>query len=60
MIRGIEVIYVGIELPDKAREVVVLEIVRKKITSKLRWPPNNESSVIFTPRNYVVRGRVIY
>lgn len=51
---------IGIELPDKAREVVVLEIVRKEITSELRWPPNNESSVIFTPRNYVVSGWIIY
>jgi hypothetical protein len=52
--------YICIELPDKAREVVVLEIVRKEITSKLRWSPNNESSVIFTPRNYMVSGWIIY
>lgn len=46
-------------MPDKAREVVVLEIVREQITSKLRWPPNNKSGVVFTPRNDVVGGGII-
>lgn len=38
----------------------MLEIVGKEVTSKLRRSPNNEGSVIFTPRNYVVCGWIVY
>ena len=52
--------YIGVELADEAREIVVLEVVRKEVTSELRWTPNNKSGVIFTPGDYMVCARVIY
>lgn len=51
---------IGVELADEAREIVVLEVVRKEVTSELRWTPNNKGGVIFTPRDYMVCARVIY
>jgi hypothetical protein len=38
----------------------VLEIVGEEVTSELRRPPNDEGSVVFTPRNYVVGGGIVY
>lgn len=51
--------YIGVELADKAREVVMLEVIRKKVTSELGRTPNNEGCIIFTPRDNMVSSWVI-
>lgn len=51
--------YVGVELADKAREVVVLEVVGKEISGELRRTPNDEGGVVFAPRDDVVGGGVV-
>lgn len=51
--------YIGVELANKAREVVVFEVVGEKVSSKLWGPPNNEGSVVLAPRDYVVGGGII-
>ncbi|WVY91302.1 hypothetical protein V8G54_036816, partial [Vigna mungo] len=38
--------YISIELANKAREVVVFEVVGEKVSGKLWGPPNNEGSVV--------------
>jgi len=52
--------YIGVELPDKAGEVVVLEVVRKEVPSKLRRTPNHKGALIFTPRYNVISARIIH
>lgn len=51
--------YIGVELSNEAREVVVFEVVREEVSSKFRRTPNNEGGVIFTPRNDVICGWII-
>lgn len=46
--------YVSIELPDEAREVAVLEVVRKKVPCELRRPPHDEGGLVVAPRHYVI------
>lgn len=50
---------IGVELSDEAGEIVVFEIIGKEIASELRRTPNNESSVVVTPRNDVVGGGIV-
>lgn len=52
--------YISVELPDEAREVVVLEVIGKEIASKLRRTPNNKGSIFFTPGDDVISGRVVH
>lgn len=56
---GFRVTYIGVELSDKTRKVVVLEVVGKKITCELRGTPNDEGGVVFAPGNYMVCGGII-
>ena len=41
--------YICIELPDKTREVVVLEIHGKQILGKVCLVPNHKTATILTP-----------
>ena len=52
--------YIGVGLADGAREIGVLEVVRKGVTSELRWTTSDKSGVIFTPGGYMVCAGVIY
>lgn len=52
--------YIGVELPDETREVVVLEVIRKEISSELRRTPDDEGGVVFTPGDDVIGGRVVH
>lgn len=55
-----KITYVGVELTNEAGEIVMLKVVRKKVTSELRRTPNDKGGVVFTPRNNMVGGRVIH
>lgn len=50
---------IGVELANKAREVVVLEVVGKKVAGKLRRAPYDKGGVVFAPRDDVIGGRVV-
>ena len=52
--------YIGIELPDKAREIVVFEASGKKIDSKGLRIPDNETVVTSTPRDYLICVIIFY
>ena len=54
-----EVTDIGVELPDKTGEIVVLEEFGEKGYGKGLWIPHNEAVVPRAPGNYMVRGRVI-
>lgn len=43
--------YVGVKLPDEAGEIIVLEVLGKKIFSELWWIPYDETVVVRTPRH---------
>lgn len=45
--------YISVELSDKAREIVVFEVSRKKISGERIWIPNNKASASSVPRKYV-------
>ena len=55
-----KVAYVSVELPDEAGEVVVLEVLGKKVPAELRRVPHHEAVVRGAPRHYLVRRRVIH
>ena len=38
----------------------MFEVVGEEVTCELRRAPNNEGGVIFTPRDYVICGGVVY
>lgn len=42
---------IGVELPDKAGEIVVLKVMGKKVARELRRLPHNKGSPIAAPRN---------
>lgn len=52
--------HVGIELSDKTREIVVLEVIWEQISSKLRRAPHHKSGTILSPRHYVIGNRVVH
>ena len=53
--------YVGVELADERREVVVLEVVGEDVARELRRPPHDEGGhPVVPPRDDVVSGRVIH
>lgn len=52
--------YIGIELADKAREVVVFEVIGKKISCKLRRSPYHKRGFIRRPRHNVICERIIH
>jgi len=52
--------YVGVELPNKAGEVVVLEVVGKQISGELRRSPHHKGGVVLSPRHNVVSGGIIH
>lgn len=43
--------YIGVKLPDEAGEIIVLEVLGKKIFSELWWIPHDETVVVSTPRH---------
>lgn len=52
--------YIGVELADETRKVVVLEVIRKQILSKLSGFPDNKRRTAFVPRYYIVGYRIIH
>ena len=52
--------YIGVELPDETREVVVLEVIRKEIAGELRRAPDDEGGVVFAPGDDVIGGGVVH
>lgn len=52
--------YICVKLPNKAREIIVLEVSGQKTHGKGLWIPNNEAIVATTPRNYMVCGSVLH
>ena len=58
--RGKGKTYVGVELANKAREVVVLEIIWKQILRKIRMFPHHKSVATLTPRYHLVRRRIVH
>jgi len=52
--------HVSVKLSDEAREVVVLEILRQKISGKLRHVPDDEAVVAFAPGHDRVGGRIVH
>ena len=46
--------YISVELPDKAREIVVLEVSGEKTRCKDLGIPNDETVAPYTPRNNMV------
>lgn len=55
-----EMTHIGIELADEGREVIVLEVSRKKEAWKFRMVPNDEAVVGGAPRDNLIRRRIIY
>ena len=51
--------YISVELPNKAWEIVMLEISRKKIPGKDLRIPYNKAVVTYTPRHYTIRAWVV-
>uniref|UniRef100_A0A7C9ERC3 Uncharacterized protein n=1 Tax=Opuntia streptacantha TaxID=393608 RepID=A0A7C9ERC3_OPUST len=51
---------IGVELANKAREVVMLEVLRQKVPSKLRRVPNYEAIIRRTPRNHRISSRIVH
>lgn len=56
---GFKEAYICIELANKAGEIIVLEMLRKQLSSKLSGVPNHETVIRIAPRDNLVRGRVI-
>ena len=52
--------YISIQLPDKAGEIVVLEVIWKQVSRKLGRPPHDEGGVVLPPRHNVISGGVIH
>jgi len=51
--------HIGVELPHKAWEVVVLEVVGQDISWELRGSPHHKGGVIFTPWHNVISAGII-
>jgi hypothetical protein len=51
---------IGVELPDKAGEIVVLEVIGQQVSSELRRSPYHESGVVFSPRDNVISGGIVH
>lgn len=51
--------YVGVELANEAREVVVLEVFGEKVTSELGGTPNDKGGVVVAPRDDMVGEWVV-
>lgn len=54
------VTYIGVELTNEAREVVMLEVFGKQILGEIRVLPNNKRVSTFAPRYHVVRACIIH
>lgn len=52
--------YISIELPNKAREIIVLEVLGQEIPGELRRIPHDEGVIPGAPRHDRVRRRVIH
>lgn len=46
--------HISIELPDKAGEIVMLEVLRQKQYRELRHVPDNKALVPAAPRHHLV------
>ena len=47
-------------MANEAGEVVVFEVVRKKVSGEFRRTPNDEGGVVFAPRNNVICGGFVH
>ena len=52
--------YIGIELPDKAREIVVFEGDRKKMVRECSRIRDHKTIAIFVPRYDIICLRIIH
>lgn len=52
--------YVGVKLPHKAGEIIVLEILGEQIPGKLRLVPHNEARTRGAPRDHGLRRGVVH
>ena len=52
--------YICVKLPNKAWEIVVLEVSREETNGKGLRIPNNKAVVTFTPRNNMVCAWIFY
>lgn len=52
--------YISVKLPNKAGEVIVLEVLRKKIPCKIQLVPNNETAATRAPRDSSTCHRIIH
>lgn len=50
--------HIGVELANKAREIIMFEILRKQISSKFSWVPDDESRSIFVPGDDIINSTV--
>lgn len=46
-------------MANEAGKIVMLEVIRKKITGEFRRPPNDEGGVVFAPRDDMIGGRIV-
>lgn len=51
--------YVGIELPDEAGEVIVIEVFGEKNLCELWWIPYDETVAVSTPRDDWIGGGIV-
>ena len=54
------VTHVGVELPDEAGEVVVLEVLGQQVTGEVERVPHDEAGAAGAPRHDVVGRRVLH
>lgn len=52
--------YVGVKLPHKAGEIIVLEILGEQIPGKLRLVQHHEARIRGAPRDHGVRRGVVH
>lgn len=52
--------YISIELPNKTREIIVLEISREKISGERVRIPYNKAAASSAPTNYIISIRIIH
>lgn len=52
--------YIGVQLPHKTGEVIVLEVLGQQVPGELRRVPNNEAVVSGAPGHNRVGRRVVH
>lgn len=52
--------YISIELPDKARKIVVLEKSGEEIGGEGAGVPHHKTVALSTPRDYIIAANIIH